>query len=167
MTTICRDWPALHSLARDQDKLGWDNFIMGRISTSLFTFQHNHLVQTHSLQSISSWACKFTQLILNIPHRQWLYRNARIHIRLVEKMTATEHHDIKDKVAALLNTDPDELLPQHRPLLLQQNFTHLGQGPTLDRQHWIAQMQSALAAAKHKRPHEETDHLDSNKRTRI
>lgn len=167
MTTICQDWPTLHPLAQDHDRLGWDNFIIGRICKSLFTFQHNHLVQTHSQQSISSWACKFTQLILNIPHKQWLYRNARIHIRLVENMTAIEHQDIKDKVAALLNTDPDELLPQHRPLLLQQNFTHLGQGSTLDRQHWIAQMQSALAAAKHKRPREETDHLDSNKRIRI
>ena len=81
-------------------------------------------------------------------------------------MTAAEHHAIKDKVAALLNTYPDELLPRHRPLLLQQNFTHLGQGPTLDRQHWIAQMRSAPAAAKHKRPREETDHFDSNKRIR-
>ena len=166
MTTICKDWPALHSLAQDHDRIGWDNFIMGRISTSLLTFQRKHLVQTHSLQSISSWARKFTQLILNIPHRQWLYRNARIHIRLVENMTATEHHQIRDKVATLLNTDPDDLLPQHRPLLVQQNFTHLGQGPTLDRQHWIAQMQSALAAAQHKRPNEKTDQVDSNKRIR-
>jgi hypothetical protein len=166
MTTICKEWPALYPFARDHDKLGWENFIMGRISKSLFAIQKAYQAQTHDQYSIASWACKFTQLILNIPHRQWLYRNARIHIRLVENMTAADHHAIKDKVATLLNTDPDDLLPHHRPLLLQQNFTQLGQGPTLDRQHWIEQMRSALAAAKHKRPREEPYHLDSNKRSR-
>ena len=68
MTTICKDWPALHPLAHDHDKLGWDNFIMGRISKSLFAIQQDYLVQMHSQHSISSWACKFTQLILTIPH---------------------------------------------------------------------------------------------------
>ena len=80
-------------------------------------------------------------------------------------MTTAEHHAIKDKVATLLCTDPDDLLPQHQPLLLQQNFTQLGQGPTLDRQHWMAQMRSALAVARQKRPREEPQHLDSNNRT--
>ena len=127
MTTICKDWPALHPFARDHDKLGWENFIMGRISKSLFAIQQAYLVQTHTQYSISSWACKFTQLVLTIPHRQWLYCNARIHIRLVENMTAAEHHAIKDKVVTLLGTDPDDLLPHHQPLLLQQNFTQLGQ----------------------------------------
>ena len=70
-------------------------------------------------------------------------------------MTTAEHHDIRDKVVTLLNTDPDDLLPHHRRLVLQKDFGNLGEGPTIDRQHWIAQMHTALAAAKHKRPKEE------------
>ena len=64
-------------------------------------------------------------------------------------MTAPEHHAIRDTVLTLLHTDPDDLLPQHQHLLLDQDFHQLGSGTTLDRQHWIAHMNSALAAAKY------------------
>ena len=76
MTVICTDVPTLSAFARDHDRLGWDNFIMGRISTSLLEVQQAHLRQSRSHQSISSWACQFTQRLLAIPHQQWLYRNA-------------------------------------------------------------------------------------------
>ena len=122
---------------------------MGLISNSLFAIQHSHLAQAGSRQSISSWASQFTHKLLNIPHKQWLYQNVRIHIRLVEGLTTAEHNTIQDKVVALLFTDPDDLLPHHQPLLTNQDFERLGQGSTLDRQHWIAQMTSAVAAAKH------------------
>ncbi len=149
MMQICADSPTLQSFATDHDKLGWENFMTGRICSSLFRLQRTYLQQSRSPQAISSWACQFTQHVLHITHQQWLYRNARIHIRVLENMTAPEHHAIRDTVLALLHTDPDDLLPQHQYLLLDQDFHQLGSGTTLDRQHWIAHMNSALAAAKH------------------
>ncbi len=170
MSKICSHWPSFSSFSRDHDNLGWDSFIMGRISKSLFAIQHSHLTQIGSRQSISSWASQFTHKILNIPHKQWLYRNARIHIRLVEGLTTAEHNTIRDKVVALLSTDLDDLLPQHQPLLTNQDFERLGRGTTLDRQHWVAQMTSAVAAAKLTLPkrHREAPVLRlSNKKPRI
>ena len=170
MTEVCAHLPALSSFARDHDRLGWNNFIMGRISISLFEVQKAHLRQSQSRLSISSWACQFTQRILAIPHQQWLYRNARIHIRLIEGLTAADHNRIQDRVSHLLHTDPDDLLPQHQPLLLKQNFYQLGIGTSLDRQHWIAQMNSAIAAASHathKRTREDTQSHNSNKKSRL
>ena len=149
MMQICADSPTLQSFATDHDKLGWENFMTGRRCSSLFRLQRTYLQQSRSPQTISSWARQFTQHVLHITHQQWLYRNARIHIRVLENMTAPEHHAIRDTVLALLHTDPDDLLPQHQYLLLDQDFYQLGSGMTLDRQHWIAHMNSALAAAKH------------------
>ena len=170
MSTICADFPTLSTFARDHDKLGWNNFIMGRISSSLLAVQQNHLRQVSSPQSITSWACQFTQHVLSIPHQQWLYRNARIHIRLVEGLTSDEHHKIRDTVLKLIQTDPNDLLPQHQPLLNQQDFLQLGRGPSIDRQHWIAQMNSAQAAATYsssKRPRDDTLTCTNNKRYRL
>ncbi len=169
MSKICSHWPSFSSFSRDHDNLGWDSFIMGRISKSLLAIQQSHLTQVGSRQSISSWASQFTHKLLNIPHKQWLYRNARIHIRLVEGLTTAKHDTIRDQVVTLLSTDPDDLLPQHQPLLTNQDFEHLGRGTTLDRQHWVAQMTSAVAAANHilpKRSREAPMIGISNKRPR-
>ena len=170
MSHICAGWPEFSKFSRDHDILGWESFIMGRISTSFFTIQRTHLNHSGSRLSITSWASQFTHKLLNIPHKQWLYRNARIHIRLVEGLTTAEHNTIRDKVVALLFTDPDDLLPHHQPLLTNQDFERLGRGSTLDRQHWIAQMTSAVAAAKitrKKRQREGTGLGYSNKRNRL
>ena len=169
MTSICADLPTLSTFARDHDRLGWDSLLMGRISTTLIDVQQNYLRQTQSHLSISSWACQFTQRILAITHQQWLYRNARIHIRLMEGLSTEEHTAIRDKVISLLHTDPDDLLPQHQPLLLTQDFYQLGSGSSQDRQYWIAQMESALAAANHttyKRARDISPPRNSNKRHR-
>ena len=84
--------------------------------------------------------------VLHITHRQWLYRNARIHIRLSDGLTEPEHKNIIQLIHNLLHTDPNDLLPQHRHLL-RQDFQQLGEGPSLDRQYWIESMQSALETA--------------------
>jgi hypothetical protein len=96
MKTICDQFPTLQRFAQDHDRLGWENFIMGRISTTLFHLQSNYLQQIRSNLSMKSWSCQFIQKVLNITHRQWLYRNACIHIRLVENMTKLDHNKVKD-----------------------------------------------------------------------
>jgi hypothetical protein len=146
MKSIVREHPELHNFARDHDKLGWDNFMEGRICTALFQLQASTLTAVSSKWTIKSWSCHFIKRVLSITHRQWLYRNARIHIRLADGLTEPEHKTIIQLVQDLLHTDPNDLLPQHR-YLLQQDFRQLGVGPSLDRQYWITSMQSAIAAA--------------------
>jgi hypothetical protein len=57
-----------------------------------------------------------------------------------------EHHDIINRVEAHLLTDPDNLLPHHR-FLMSTDFALLGSGPTSDQFIWLANMDSACAAA--------------------
>ena len=82
-------------------------------------------------------------------------------------MTAPEHHAIRDTVLTLLHTDPDDLLPQHQYLLLDQDFHQLGSGTTLDRQHWIAPALAAAKYAGHKRTREGPVALLHNKHPRF
>ncbi len=146
MRSIIHMHPELYDFACDHDKLGWDNFMEGRICKSLFQLQAQTLIDKSSNWTIKSWSCQFIKRVLHITHRQWLYRNARIHIKLADGLTEPEHKKIIRLVHSLLDTDPNDLLPQHRHLL-QEDFLKLGEGPSINRQYWIASMQSALDTA--------------------
>ena len=146
MTHIVRAHPDLHDFGHHHDTLGWDNFMEGRICTQFFRLQATTLIQNSSKWTIKAWSSQFIKRVLHMTHRQWLYRNARIHIKLVDGLTSTEHQQIIHLVNSLLYTDPNDLLPQHRHLL-QRDFRQLGEGTALDRQYWIADMRSAIQTA--------------------
>ena len=147
MKLICRDIPILHKFARESDRLGWRNFVEAKVSNELFVIQEAWLRSIHSRQSIETWTRGFLTKLLNITHQQWLYRNARIHIRHVEGLSMEEHNRIMEKVKSLIGTDPMSLLPEHRELL-RVDYEELGSGSTVDRQYWIASVESALKAKR-------------------
>ena len=133
--------------AKDIDKLGWDNLLEGRIPSSLVRLQHTYLLRNNSYWKIRTWSSHLIQHLLNVTHRQWLYRNAKIHIRKLENLTANEHNTVIELVKDMMLVDPTDLLPRHR-ILLEQDFMALGEGSTIDRKVWLAKMNSALLAAK-------------------
>ena len=150
MKRICQDYGILKRFAQETDRLGWRNFTEARISRTLFDTQEGWLKQLGSKWHIESWAKQFLTRVLNITHRQWLYRNSRIHIRQVEGLSLADHESILQKVRTLIGTDPTDLLPHHRSLLYT-DFEALGEGTSTDRQYWIAQMESAINAQKRRR----------------
>ena len=133
--------------AMDHDTLGRDNCLEGRVVVNLIHLQAGFLHHAGAYMHICTWAKKFIQLLLNITHRQWLYRNARIHLRTVEGKTEKEHLQIIDEVRDMMLVDPATLLPEHRKLL-ELDFLKLGAGFTIDRQYWLAQMRTAVDVAE-------------------
>eukprot|EP00956_Cyclotella_meneghiniana_P031953 scaffold85772_cov22-Cyclotella_meneghiniana.AAC.2 len=99
-----------------------------------------------SYWKIKTWGSHLVQHLLNITHRQWLYRNARIHLRKAEGLTSSEHEDIFSLVKEMMLVDPADLLPQHRQLL-EQDYKQLGEGSTVAQKLWLQQMRSAVSAA--------------------
>ncbi len=57
--------------------------------------------------------------------------------------TVSEHKTAISEVRQMMLVHPEKLLPQHCDLL-EQDFQALGEGSTVDRQIWLAQMKSAL-----------------------
>ena len=153
MLELASGYPSLSDFAMDHDTLGWDNFLGGRISRKLVSLQTAYLCQAQSTLRPQMWCKNFIQCLLNITHRQWLYRNAKIHFKKLEGKSTTEHEAVIFQVRAMMLMDPEQLLPQHRSLL-EQDFQWLGRGSTADRQIWLVQMNSAVGAAEslgHKR----------------
>jgi hypothetical protein len=156
MKRICQDSSILQRFAQETDRLGWRNFTEARISKALFDIQEEWLKQTGSRWYIERWTKQFLIKVLDITHRQWLYRNSRIHIKQTEGLSLTDHESILQKVRSLIGTDPMDLLPQHRSLL-NIDFEALGAGTSTDRQYWIAQIESAITARKRQRDSNDVD----------
>ena len=156
MKRICQDSGMLKRFAQETNHLRWRNFTEAKISNALFAMQEEYLMHMRSKWHIETWSKNFLTRILNITHRQWLYRNSRIHIRQVEGLSAADHESIVEKVRTLIGTDPTDILPKHRSLL-HTDFEALGEGTSTDRQYWIAQMESAIKAQKRRRSNNNVD----------
>ena len=135
------------SLAKLHDSLGWDNFVEGRISVLWLEFRERD-IETHNLRSTAeSWGKGFIRRLLEITHRQWIYRNSGNHYK-VEGMTMKQHEALMDEVERHAEVDPADLLPENRHLL-EVDFGALGEGAAIDRRFWVAEMDAAVAAASH------------------
>jgi len=148
MVEIASDHPHLSRWAMEVDTLGWDNLVEGRIGYTLLDIQARLLKEKGSFRHIKAWATELIQHLLGLSHRQWIYRNARTHIRVLEGKSESEHDSIIEQVGKLLLTDPETLLPQHR-CLLDIDFEQLGSGTTANQQYWLAKLESAISAFQH------------------
>jgi hypothetical protein len=148
MTSFISPHSPLQIYATDQDNLGFDNLLVGRIPISLLNLMRPHLSRlSHRAPSAEVWSRKFTQELLLFSHRQWTYRNGVKHFQPSEGLTVQEHDLIHQRVQSLLALSPSRLLPQHRHLLSPTLARKLGSSSTTHKQFWIAEMQSALDQA--------------------
>ena len=131
-------------LARIQDRLGWDSFVEGRISVLFRDTMKEHADRT-GIVSVQKWGYDVVEALIQVTHRQWALRNARVHFR-AEGLTQVEHTTLFAKVEELLDTDPDELLPAHR-YLLDTTADTLEDTSTQNRQIWVLSVESARRAA--------------------
>ena len=133
-------------VAKVSDRLRWDCLLEGRISTIWLEVVKPLLAESGSYLSPIRWGQQFIEKLLNITHKQWIFRNSHVHYR-IEGLTPVEHNKIFDKIEELMYTNPDELLPCHKHLL-ETDFGRLGEGSPVDRQYWIVSIESALKAAE-------------------
>ncbi len=134
-------------LAQTQDLLGWDCFMEGQIPSILIKTIKPQLHQCSPWKSIDKWGIKFIKSLINITHKQWIYRNADVH-HVIDGLTLSQHTALFARVQELLMTNVNYVLPCP-PHLLNQDFHQLGNADTLPRQLWVASMESAISAASH------------------
>ncbi len=69
----------MRALAASQDKIGWQNFMEGCISTHFYFIQHYHLSLSGSILNGADWTKTLISKLLHITHSQWIYRNFALH----------------------------------------------------------------------------------------
>ena len=66
-------------MARQTDIIGWRRFMEGMICKSIQDIQSIHATVSGSSISIKSWTSGLIIKLLEITHRQWLYRYIQVH----------------------------------------------------------------------------------------
>jgi hypothetical protein len=136
----------LRAIATASNHLGWDSLLEGRISTHWLILVATFLLKTGRNLLPHAWSTQFITRLINIVHKQWIYRNLVIHFHGQDGLTIPEHHEIINRVEAHALTDPDCLLPRHR-FLMDTDFEVLSSRPTSDQLVWLVDMDSAIVAA--------------------
>ena len=139
-------------LARTHDKLGWDNFLEGRIS-KLFLEAYRMDAEDDdgsiSPYKVQAWGRGLMEKLIRITHGQWIFRNSHVHFKKLEGLTEEQHLETFRRVEQLMWEDPMTLLPRHRHLLEENILGNLGECSTATRMYWILQMEAAQAASTH------------------
>ena len=147
MYSICRPNSPYLQLAEMQDILGFQNLVEGRISFLYLTMRQWDITRRKLGKHAAHWCNGLILHLLQITHRQWSYRNQTVHYKARNGLTERQQLKIMRQCEALLWTDPSILQPADRQLL-DLDFEALGDGPAVDRQLWISEMESAVAAAR-------------------
>ena len=153
------------------DKLGWDNFVEGRLFRHLVVIQRQHLKSVDSYLTAESWIIGLMERLLQLTHRQWSMRNAKVHFKRSDGRTIAQHERILSRVCDLLCTDPLDLEEEDR-YLLDEDFEALSSASDDCKETWIANMEAALSYAAHRRCRATTtacvnDTMDSNGQTPV
>ena len=128
-------------------RLRWDCLIEGRLPSMYIKVIRPMLKESGTRVSIERFGRDFIEKLLQITHKQWLFRNSRKHYRGFEGLTEAQHYRIFDEMDELRWVDPMTLLPCHQHLL-ELNLGYFGDCSSRQRQLWITKMRSAVSAAE-------------------
>jgi hypothetical protein len=133
-------------MSQSQDHLGWDCFVEGCITALLLECIGPLILQWKTQRSLEIWGVQFLKtLLLNLTHKQWIFCNANVHQK-IDGLTQEQHLDVFAWIRTLMGTTPSDLLPCHHHLL-DKHFHDLGNAEMIQRQLWIATMETVLSAA--------------------
>jgi hypothetical protein len=66
------------SAAAEQDEIGWQNFVEGKITRSWGMLQL-HYQEKHSKRTVDKWTSGLVTQLLELTHGMWLHHNGVLH----------------------------------------------------------------------------------------
>jgi len=127
---------ALTSLAHDQDTIGWQNCLEGKLPYSLYLFQEEHLHTLDTKRTITGWAAGLVDHILQITHMTWTHRCDVVHARELDGLKTIESNTLQDAIRTQFLLGHHNLQPEDHHLLqtgLESILSLFG----LDKKAWL------------------------------
>jgi hypothetical protein len=80
MEEVVREAPCrFRTMGLSQDRIGWRRFLEGMISKEITVIQRQFYALSGSHLSLEKWSSGLITRLMEITHRQWLYRNYIVH----------------------------------------------------------------------------------------
>ena len=77
-------------LAEEQDKIGLDNFMEGKITSESRHIVKRQMIWEDGHYTAEDWTKHMISRVLDMTHGQWLYRNKVVHERMKDGITRIE-----------------------------------------------------------------------------
>jgi hypothetical protein len=131
-----------HSATLEQDGIGWQNFVEGKISKHWGYLQLLYYHELHSKRSVNKWTSGLVSHLLELTHGMWVHRNGIDHavdkqglpIRLAANIEATIHEEF------CKGTDG---LARHDFHFIRRGRDNVMSLSTVDKQGWLRGIQLA------------------------
>jgi hypothetical protein len=101
------------SAAADQDLIGWQNFVEGKIAKSWGDLQLTHLHEQFSKRTVDRWTAGLVSHMLEFTHGMWIHRNNVLHavdeqglpLRQAAELESTIHAEFSKDTEGLARRD--------------------------------------------------------------
>jgi hypothetical protein len=80
-----------------QDVIGWDNFVMGMVSSKLIPIQSDFLLHSKSSSRAMHWISGLSTQLLQVTHSQWIYRCVLVHNRTTGMLISSKRKCFRKK----------------------------------------------------------------------
>ena len=147
---------SLQVLASEQDAIGWDNFMEGRISLQFCEQQREYYIEQESRSSGIKWASDLISQLLLMIKTQWLHRNAVVHKRRRDGLKLEEGQRISNEIIDIIQ-EGTEVIDEEDQYLLDHSIEEINAWKGAKKKIWIRSMQAAKNL-KRKRIEEDADH---------
>jgi hypothetical protein len=107
----------IQEFALSQDKIGWGNFMMGMVSSKLFSIQESHLQLCAPHQSPEKWATGLVTQLLLVTHAQWIYRCLLVHDCTSSMLITLHKTELLEEISIQLSMGAENLMDDNKYLL--------------------------------------------------
>jgi hypothetical protein len=90
--------PVMQNLARSQDIIGWDLYMMGMLSTQMAAVQSVYLLQHQSARPVLKWLSGLIMQLLQMTHCQWIYRCVLVHDRSTRTLVLAHKEELMKEI---------------------------------------------------------------------
>ncbi|KAL7526919.1 hypothetical protein ACHAXR_001711, partial [Thalassiosira sp. AJA248-18] len=130
-----------------QDKIGWRHFTEGKIAMAIRNMQEGYLIGAPTRLSIDSWIKGLIQLLLQLTHAQWIFRNITKHHSSNGSLKLAAREEVLKEVERQLELGLESLHPESQ-FLLEIPYDTLDDMRTDKQQYWLYAIQAARQAGQ-------------------
>jgi hypothetical protein len=133
---------SFQEFAKSQDVIGWDNFVVGMVSSKLLQIQSLHLTKSNSSFHATRWITGFITQLLQVTHTQWIYQCVLVHDRTTGMLILTHKEDLLKEIEFQPTLDPNTLAEEDR-FLLGCSFDDLMTTTGEHQEYWLLAIKAA------------------------
>ena len=133
----------IKAAADQQDIIGWDNFLKGRVATGWREAQLLHFRAIHSNRSIDRWCADFVEKLLRFSFFMWKTRNDILHERDAQGLQREDSNKLRESLIEAFNAGAESLYGPDQHLITDTTLANVLALPVTAKRNWLLAVRSA------------------------